>query len=111
MLVAIAGLAFSVGLLWDQWQTGFVSRTEDIVLSSNSASKLLPQEKLAPLSSASNQISRSSDLALMDGAALREDYSVQFKQYLSAHNYLAAVDSYQIYGNSCLLYTSDAADE
>jgi len=99
MLVAIAGLAFSAGLLWDQWQTGFASRTEDIVLSSNGASKLLPQEKLASLSLPSDQISRSSDLALVDGANLREHYRVQFEQYLLAHNYLAAVDTYQIYGN------------
>ena len=95
-LIAVAGLAFSAGLLWNHWQAGLISNVEDMASGAKDASELLFQQKLTSPLLPSKQTSQSNELDLDDATKINGNALSQFKQQLSDHNYPAAVNTYQI---------------
>ena len=95
-LIAVAGLAFSAGLLWNHWQAGLISNVEDMASGAKDASELLFQQKLTSPLLPSKQTSQSNELDLDDATKINGNALTQFKQQLSDHNYPAAVNTYQI---------------
>ena len=95
-LLASAAIAFSAGLYWDQWRPMPSNSGQSLMPQVNSTSKRSLEQKtssLAPLPKKSNHLGNSA-LGVIGMAS--DNQRVSFKKQLTAHNYVAAIDIYQV---------------
>lgn len=95
-LLASAAIAFSAGLYWDQWRPMPSNSDQSLMPQVNSTSKRSLERKtssLAPLPKKSNHLGNSA-LGVIGMAS--DNQRVSFKKQLTAHNYVAAIDIYQV---------------
>jgi clan AA aspartic protease (TIGR02281 family) len=95
-LLASAAIAFSAGLYWDQWRPMPSNSDQSLMPQVNSTSKRSLEQKtssLAPLPKKSNHLGNSASGVI--GMA-SDNQHVSFKKQLTAHNYVAAIDIYQL---------------
>ena len=95
-LLASAAIAFSAGLYWDQWRPMPSNSDQSLMPQVNSTSKRSLERKtssLAPLPKKSNHLGNSA-LGVIGMAS--DNQRVSFKKQLTAHNYVAAIDIYQL---------------
>jgi|TARA_B110000211_G_scaffold151506_1_gene172299 clan AA aspartic protease (TIGR02281 family) len=95
-LLASAAIAFSAGLYWDQWRPMPSNSDQSLMPQVNSTSKRSLEQKtssLAPLPKKSNHLGNSA-LGVIGMAS--DNQRVSFKKQLTAHNYVAAIDIYQL---------------
>lgn len=95
-LLASAAIAFSAGLYWDQWRPMPSNSDQSLMPQVNSTSKRSLEQKtssLAPLPKKSNHLGNSA-LGVIGMAS--DNQRVSFKKQLTAHNYVAAIDIYQV---------------
>ena len=95
-LLASAAIAFSAGLFWDQWRPMPSNSDQSLMPQVNSTSKRPLEQKtfsLAPLPKKTNHLG---DLALGVTGMTADDQRVSFKKQLTVHNYVAAIDIYQV---------------
>ena len=95
-LLASAAIAFSAGLYWDQWRPMPSNSDQSLMPQVNSTSKRSLEQKtssLAPLPKKSNHLGNS---ALGVTGMASDNQRVSFKKQLTAHNYVAAIDIYQV---------------
>ena len=95
-LLASAAIAFSAGLYWDQWRPMPSNSDQSLMPQVNSTSKRSLEQKtssLEPLPKKSNHLGNSA-LGVIGMAS--DNQRVSFKKQLTAHNYVAAIDIYQL---------------
>ena len=95
-LLASAAIAFSAGLYWNQWRPMPSNSDQSLMPQVNSTSKRSLEQKtssLAPLPKKSNHLGNSA-LGVIGMAS--DNQRVSFKKQLTAHNYVAAIDIYQL---------------
>ena len=95
-LLASAAIAFFAGLYWDQWRPMPSNSDQSLMPQVNSTSKRSLEQKtssLAPLPKKSNHLGNSA-LGVIGMAS--DNQRVSFKKQLTAHNYVAAIDIYQL---------------
>ncbi len=95
-LLASAAIAFSAGLYWDQWRPMPSNSDQSLMPQVNSTSKRSLEQKtssLEPLPKKSNHLGNSA-LGVIGMAS--DNQRVSFKKQLTAHNYVAAIDIYQV---------------
>ena len=95
-LLASAAIAFFAGLYWDQWRPMPSNSDQSLMPQVNSTSKRSLEQKtssLAPLPKKSNHLGNSA-LGVIGMAS--DNQRVSFKKQLTAHNYVAAIDIYQV---------------
>ena len=95
-LLASAAIAFSAGLYWNQWRPMPSNSDQSLMPQVNSTSKRSLEQKtssLAPLPKKSNHLGNSASGVI--GMA-SDNQHVSFKKQLTAHNYVAAIDIYQL---------------
>ena len=95
-LLASAAIAFSAGLYWNQWRPMPSNSDQSLMPQVNSTSKRSLERKtssLAPLPKKSNHLGNSA-LGVIGMAS--DNQRVSFKKQLTAHNYVAAIDIYQL---------------
>ena len=95
-LLASAAIAFFAGLYWDQWRPMPSNSDQSLMPQVNSTSKRSLEQKtssLEPLPKKSNHLGNSA-LGVIGMAS--DNQRVSFKKQLTAHNYVAAIDIYQV---------------
>ena len=95
-LLASAAIAFSAGLYWDQWRPMPSNSDQSLMPQVNSTSKRSLEQKtssLAVLPKKSNHLGNS---ALGVTGMASDNQRISFKKQLTAHNYVAAIDIYQV---------------
>ena len=95
-LLASAAIAFSAGLYWNQWRPMPSNSDQSLMPQVNSTSKRSLEQKtssLEPLPKKSNHLGNSA-LGVIGMAS--DNQRVSFKKQLTAHNYVAAIDIYQL---------------
>ena len=95
-LLASAAIAFFAGLYWDQWRPMPSNSDQSLMPQVNSTSKRSLEQKtssLEPLPKKSNHLGNSA-LGVIGMAS--DNQRVSFKKQLTAHNYVAAIDIYQL---------------
>ena len=95
-LLASAAIAFSAGLYWNQWRPMPSNSDQSLMPQVNSTSKRSLEQKtssLEPLPKKSNHLGNSASGVI--GMA-SDNQRVSFKKQLTAHNYVAAIDIYQL---------------
>lgn len=95
-LLASAAIAFSAGLYWNQWRPMPSNSDQSLMPQVNSTSKRSLEQKtssLEPLPKKSNHLGNSA-LGVIGMAS--DNQRVSFKKQLTAHNYVAAIDIYQV---------------
>ena len=95
-LLASAAIAFSAGLYWDQWRPMPSNSDQSLMPQVNSTSKRSLEQKtsyLAALPKKSNHLGNS---ALGVTGMASDNQRISFKKQLTAHNYVAAIDIYQV---------------
>ena len=95
-LLASAAIAFSAGLYWDQWRPMPSNSDQSLMPQVNSTSKRSLEQKtssLEPLPKKSNHLGNSA-LGVIGMAS--DNQRISFKKQLTAHNYVAAIDIYQV---------------
>ena len=95
-LLASAAIAFSAGLYWDQWRPMPSKGDQGLMPQVNSTSKRSLEQKTSSLALLSKKSSHLGDLALEVTDMAADDQRVSFKKQLTAHNYAAAIDIYQV---------------
>jgi clan AA aspartic protease (TIGR02281 family) len=95
-LLASAVFAFSAGLYWDQWRPMPSNSDQGLMSEVNSSSKRLLEQKLSSFALLSKKTNHPADLGLGVTDMAADDQRVSFKKQLTAHNYAAAINTYQV---------------
>ena len=95
-LIASAAIAFSAGLFWDQWRPMPSNSDQGLMPEVNSTSERLLEQKLSSFTLLPKKTNHPADLALGVTGMVADDYRASFKKQLAAHNYAAAIDTYQV---------------
>ena len=95
-LLASAAIAFSAGLYWDQWRPMPSNSDQSLMPQVNSTSKRSLEQKTSSLAALPKKSNHLGNSALGVIGMASDNQRVSFKKQLTAHNYVAAIDIYQV---------------
>ena len=95
-LLASAAIAFSAGLYWDQWRPMPSNSGQSLMPQVNSTSKRSLEQKTSSLAALPKKSNHLGNSALGVTGMASDNQRISFKKQLTAHNYVAAIDIYQV---------------
>ena len=95
-LLASAAIAFSAGLYWDQWRPMPSNSDQSLMPQVNSTSKRSLEQKTSSLAALPKKSNHLGNSALGVTGIAADNQRISFKKQLTAHNYVAAIDIYQV---------------
>ena len=95
-LLASAAIAFSAGLYWDQWRPMPSNSDQSLMPQVNSTSKRSLEQKTSSLAALPKKSNHLGNSALGVTGMASDNQRISFKKQLTAHNYVAAIDIYQV---------------
>ena len=95
-LLASAAIAFSAGLYWDQWRPMPSNSDQSLMPQVNSTSKRSLEQKTSSLAALPKKSNHLGNSALGITGMASDNQRISFKKQLTAHNYVAAIDIYQV---------------
>ena len=95
-LLASAAIAFSAGLYWDQWRPMPSNSDQSLMPQVNSTSKRSLEQKTYSLAAPPKKSNHLGNSALGVTGMASDNQRISFKKQLTAHNYVAAIDIYQV---------------
>ena len=95
-LLASAAIAFSAGLYWDQWRPMPSNSDQSLMPQVNSTSKRSLEQKTSSLAALPKKSNHLGNSALGVIGMASDNQRISFKKQLTAHNYVAAIDIYQV---------------